>query len=112
MGSYRKFHEKYLSELSVSDANSIVDLYREDFEAYGYTAPTIADSTADGNFISTYARDYPNREDVAESFPMYYAQRYKPTRIPQSLRETIIKTMPNRILYFDKNLPGLEPKLP
>ena len=81
-------------------------------DAYHYNNSWEAAQKADGNFISTYARDYPTQEDVAESFPMYYALRYKPSRIPQSLKDTIINTIPNRIIYFDKNLPGLEPKPP
>ena len=62
---------------------------------------------ADGNFISIYAKDFPTTEDVAESFPMYYALRYKPSRISRSLRDTIINTIPNRVIYFDENLPDL-----
>jgi len=39
---------------------------------------------------------------VAESFLLYFALRYKPDRIDSKLKETIIKTMPNRIAYFDR----------
>lgn len=56
---------------------------------------------ADDAFISDYARDNPLREDVAESFLPYFAIRYASDRIPESLRETIVKTIPNRIAYFD-----------
>lgn len=107
-------HEQGLKfmELGNLEEAFIHEASHTSLDAYHYNDKWKAAQKADGSFISTYARDYPNREDVAESFPMYYALRYKPTRIPQSLRETIIKTMPNRILYFDKNLPGLEPKLP
>ncbi|MCH2508620.1 MAG: hypothetical protein MK035_09160 [Dehalococcoidia bacterium] len=80
-------------------------------DAYHYNNSWEAAQKADGSFISTYARDYPTQEDVAESFPMYYALRYKSSRIPQALKDTIIKTIPNRIIYFDKNLADLEPKL-
>jgi cyclophilin family peptidyl-prolyl cis-trans isomerase len=55
----------------------------------------------DGVFISTYARDFPEREDVAESFLLYLAVRYRSGRIPQSLIDTIVQTIPNRIAYFD-----------
>ena len=61
----------------------------------------LAAQAADGNFISTYARDFPNREDIAESFLLYLAVRYRSDRISQSLAETILQTMPNRISYFD-----------
>jgi hypothetical protein len=61
----------------------------------------LAAQEEDGHFISTYARDYPLREDIAESYLMYFAVRYKPDRISASLKETILNTIPNRIAYFD-----------
>jgi hypothetical protein len=60
-----------------------------------------AAQVADGNFISTYARDYPKREDIAESFLVYLAVRYRPDRISSSLKNIIESTIPNRIKYFD-----------
>ena len=61
----------------------------------------LAAQTADGEFISTYARDYPDREDIAESFLVYLAVRYRSDRISQSVENTILQTIPNRINYFD-----------
>jgi hypothetical protein len=61
----------------------------------------VAAQTADGNFISTYARDNPQREDIAESFLPYLAIRFRPERIASSLLNTIVQTIPNRIAYFD-----------
>jgi len=55
----------------------------------------------DPNFISTYARDYPTREDVAESFLLYMALRYRSDRISSSLKNKILETIPKRIEYFD-----------
>jgi hypothetical protein len=57
--------------------------------------------TADGTFISTYARDYSDREDIAESFLPYLAVRYRLDRISPTLADTILQTIPNRITYFD-----------
>ena len=66
------------------------------------TAPEwFAAQTADGEFISTFARDHPIREDVAESFLVYLALRHRSERISQSLVETISQTIPNRVAYFD-----------
>lgn len=56
---------------------------------------------ADGNFISTYARDYPEREDLAESFLMYLAVRHRSDRISNALFQTVRQTIPNRISYLD-----------
>jgi hypothetical protein len=66
------------------------------------TAPGwIAAQVADPTFISTYARDFPQREDIAESFVPYLAVRYRADRIAGSLRSTILASIPNRIAYFD-----------
>jgi hypothetical protein len=61
----------------------------------------LAAQTGDGTFISTYARDFPDREDIAESFLPYLAIRYRSDRISQPLADTIVQTIPNRIAYFD-----------
>jgi hypothetical protein len=61
----------------------------------------LAAQSADGEFISTYARDNPTREDIAESFLTWVAVRHRPDRISQQLYDTIIQTIPNRIAYFD-----------
>ncbi len=63
-----------------------------------------AAQTADGNFISDYARDFPEREDIAESFLPYLAVRYRSARISRSYERNIVETMPNRIAYFDRLL--------
>ena len=65
--------------------------------------------TIDGEFISTYAQDYPDREDIAESFLPYLAIRYRADRIDQSTFEIITQTIPNRIQYFDDQLFNLYP---
>jgi len=57
--------------------------------------------TTDKVFISTYAGDNPMREDIAESFLVYLAIRYRSDRISQVLEKTILETIPNRIDYFD-----------
>ena len=59
---------------------------------------------ADGHFISDYARDYPEQEDIAESFLPYLAVRYRSNRISPFYEQTVLETMPNRIAYFDQLL--------
>jgi hypothetical protein len=54
-----------------------------------------------GTFISTYARDYPQREDVAESFLCYLAVRYRSDRISDADGKKILEAIPERIAYFD-----------
>jgi len=55
----------------------------------------------DGNYLSTYAKDNPNSEDVAETFQAYIAVKYFPDRISNSLRDTILSVCLNRFEYFD-----------
>ena len=67
---------------------------------------------ADGNFISEYARDFPNREDIAESFNAYFIARQRADRVPASTLRTIERTMPKRIAYFAAQRLDMYPALP
>jgi hypothetical protein len=55
----------------------------------------------DGNYLSTYAKDNPESEDIAETFQAYIAVKYFPERIKSSLRDTILSICLNRFKYFD-----------
>ncbi|MFP6824705.1 MAG: hypothetical protein VB977_01170 [Pseudohongiellaceae bacterium] len=57
--------------------------------------------SADPEFVSTYARDNPNREDVAETCLMHFAVRYREDRISASTLDTINETIPNRAIVLD-----------
>jgi hypothetical protein len=63
--------------------------------------------TLDAEYISTYAKDNPAREDVAESCALYYAVRFKPERLSEIDLNLITKTIKNRMLVFDSL--GMEP---
>ena len=52
-------------------------------------------------FISTYAQNNPDREDIAESFLLFLAVRYRSDRISESLNNSILNAIPNRLIYFD-----------
>ncbi|MCY4600264.1 MAG: hypothetical protein OXF27_10135 [Acidobacteria bacterium] len=56
---------------------------------------------ADSEYISDYARDFPDGEDVAESMLPYFALRYRPGRLSASQRAAIREAIPNRLEYFD-----------
>ena len=62
----------------------------------------LAAQESDSAFISTYARDNPHREDVTESFTAYFALRYQPERLTFGQRAKILRTIPNRLIYFDQ----------
>lgn len=61
----------------------------------------VAAQNADPTFISTYARDNPTREDVAESFLTWLAVRHRADRISASLKGEIEAAIPHRLGYFD-----------
>jgi hypothetical protein len=63
----------------------------------------------DPGFISTYARDNPRREDIAETFLLYMALRYRSDRISASLKDKILETVPNRVKYFDTQNLNMHP---
>lgn len=55
----------------------------------------------DGGFISDYAEEFPNREDIAESFLMWLAVRYRKDKISTVDFNLITEAIPNRLDYFD-----------
>ncbi len=61
----------------------------------------LAAQAADPEFISDYARDNPDREDVAESILAYFAVRVAPGRISTAHRDAIEAAIPNRLEYFN-----------
>ena len=64
----------------------------------------LAAQTADGGFISTYARDFPTREDVAESILPWLAVRYRSDRISGTDEQKILDAIPHRLAYFDREI--------
>lgn len=68
---------------------------------HGEAAEWLAARAADPAFISTYARDNPMREDLAESLLLWMAIRKRPGRVDVELLRTILTVMPNRLAYFD-----------
>ncbi len=55
----------------------------------------------DAEFISTYARDNPTSEDVAESFLTYLAACCGGDRVSAGLVATVRSTIPARLRHFD-----------
>ena len=56
---------------------------------------------ADKNFISKYAKDNPDREDVPETVLWWIAVRYKAHKISKSNYNKVLEAIPNRLKYFD-----------
>tara|TARA_B100000959_G_scaffold283251_1_gene351666 strand:+ start:204 stop:773 length:570 start_codon:yes stop_codon:yes gene_type:complete len=57
---------------------------------------------ADNKYISKYAKDFPNREDVAETINWWIAVRCKPDIISKSNYKKVLEAIPNRLKYFDE----------
>ena len=66
----------------------------------------------DKEYISKYAKKYPKREDVAESIVPWIAVRYRLDRISNVDAETILKTIPNRLKFFDEQNFDMYPLVP
>ncbi|NJM37023.1 MAG: hypothetical protein HC845_03625 [Akkermansiaceae bacterium] len=72
---------------------------------YETSADWLAAQRQDPEFITTYARDNPTREDLAESFLFFLAATYRPERISVENLAIINSTIPARIQFFQsKNL--------
>ena len=56
---------------------------------------------ADPTFVSTYAMEHPDREDIAETFPVWMTLRYLSDRIPTNMTNAIRNSIPHRLQYFD-----------
>jgi len=59
-------------------------------------------AVADGMYISKYAKKFSNREDVAETINWWIGVRCFPKRISPLNYEKILKAIPNRLEYLDK----------
>ena len=66
----------------------------------------------DKEYISKYAKKYPQREDVAESIVAWIAVRYRLDRISNADAEIILKTIPNRLKFFDEQNFDMYPLVP
>lgn len=71
-----------------------------------------AAQAADGRFISTYARDETDDEDLAETFLLWLALRHRRDRIDASLAELVERTVPNRLAYLDRQGFPMRPLTP
>ena len=55
----------------------------------------------DPNFISEYAKQNPEGEDLAETLGPYLAVRLRPDRCSLEDRELVLNGIPNRVAYLD-----------
>ncbi len=64
---------------------------------------------ADGEFITQYAADNPDKEDIAESALFAWTMFYHPGRLTDDVEARVRDIMPNRLEYFSNMLEGYLP---
>jgi hypothetical protein len=67
---------------------------------------------SDPTAISTYAKDHPNREDLAETFLLWFAVRHRRDRLTPEQTETIERSIPARLVFLDSLQLDLSPLIP
>jgi hypothetical protein len=85
-----------LETLIHESAHTSLDSYIKDDPDWLYA------QEADGTFISEYARNNSSREDIAETFLLYLAYRYRPESLTEQLKIFIKEAVSYRMDYFDK----------
>jgi hypothetical protein len=86
----------FLEEILFHEATHVS--YDADHHA---TAGWLAAQATDPTFISQYALDNPQREDVAESLLMWYSLKYRSDRLDGTTILATQEAIPNRLAYFD-----------
>lgn len=69
----------------------------------------VAAQNSDNAFISKYAQEFPQREDVSESFLAWLILRYHRHRITEEQANTIRDQIPARLKYFDEQNYNMSP---
>ena len=64
---------------------------------------------ADGAFITHYAAQNPNTEDIAESALFAWTLIYRPGRLPKDVETEVRSVIPNRLEYLGNMMEGFEP---
>lgn len=68
-----------------------------------------SNQAADNGFITHYAADNPNKEDVAESALFAWTMLNYPGRLPATVEQAVRNIMPNRLEYLGNILESYDP---
>jgi len=99
--SFQKCKEEvFIHELAHVTLDPIIGIRDERMKVF--VVPWQKAMEADYKFISKYAKDYPHREDIAETINWWIAVRCKPDRISKSTYKKITEGIPNRLKYLDE----------
>ena len=79
-------------------------------DGYVYGTPKWEAAVADdAKFISDYARDNPQREDIAETYLVWFATRARPETFTKAELDQWEADMGNRFEYFDEMCEDMSP---
>ncbi len=68
-----------------------------------------ANQAADGTFVTQYAADNPDKEDIAESALFAWTMQYHPGRLPADVEVAVRDVIPNRLDYLGNMMEGFDP---
>ncbi|MEM1378270.1 MAG: hypothetical protein AAGG69_12870 [Pseudomonadota bacterium] len=68
-----------------------------------------ANRAADGTFITQYATDNPEKEDIAESALFAWTMQHHPGRLPADVEAAVRAVIPNRLEYLGNMLETYRP---
>ena len=92
----------FVGEVLMHEAgHSLLDFYLDTYNSAEWADAVLQDNS---RFASEYAMDFPNREDVTESYGAWFAVRYRSDRMSRTLTNWIEQAIPGRLAYFDARL--------
>ncbi|MEM7566435.1 MAG: hypothetical protein AAF321_04310 [Pseudomonadota bacterium] len=68
-----------------------------------------SNQAADGAFVTQYAADNPDKEDIAESALFAWTLHFHPGRLPADVEAAVRDVMPNRLEYLGNMMEGFDP---
>ena len=89
---------------NITEETLIHEAARTYIDADYYNEPDWADAVQkdDSRYISSYAKEFPNREDIVELFLFYVALKHFSERISQEIIDNTLSSSLHRAMYFDK----------
>lgn len=70
-----------------------------------------SNQASDPGFITAYAAEYPDREDIAESALFAWTMTFHPGRLPVDVAQAVQEIMPGRLEYLGNMLEGYTPPI-
>ena len=103
------YSDNILSRISTNDLQETV--FHESVNAtidepHAASASWRAAQAADGGFVTEYAAEKPEGEDMAESALFAWAMLKHPGRLPAGVEDAVRAVMPNRLAWFENHFAG------